>query len=96
MKSVEAWELRGLKIFCVLSAVLATLKMLVQISQLNSQSPLVITLWVGACLIWLLGTLYVTSRANIARYSIHLKVAMGATFMGVYGNTIADGLLWRS
>ena len=94
MKSVEAWELRGLKIFCVLSAVLATLKLLVQSFQLNSQAPLVITLWVGACLIWLLGTLCVASRANRERYSAHLAVAMSATFIGVYGNTIADALAW--
>jgi adenylate cyclase len=94
MKSVEAWELRGLKIFCLVSAVLATLKLLVQISQLNSQPPLIVTLWVGACLIWLFGTLYVASRANRAQYSAHLTVAMGATFIGVYGNTIADSLAW--
>ena len=94
MKSVEAWELRGLKIFCLLSAVIITLKLLVQSSQLNSQPPSAITLWIGASVISLLGTLYVASRANRARYSVHLTVAMSATFIGVYGNTIADSLAW--
>jgi len=94
MKSVEAWELRGLKIFCLLSAVLIILKSLVQSSQLNSQPPSAIALWIGACVISLLGTLYVASRASRARYSVHLTVAMGAIFIGVLGNTIADSLAW--
>ena len=90
MKSTQAWEIRGLKIFCALSAVPAALMLLLRLTEIGSSPPLVVFLWLGACSLWLTGTLYVISSSTEARYTTQLIIAMAATFIGVYVFTIAD------
>ena len=90
MKSTQAWEIRGLKIFCALSAVPAALILLLRLTEIGSSPPLVVFLWLGASSLWLTGTLYVISSSNEARYTTQLIIAMAATFIGIYVFTIAD------
>ena len=92
MKSAEAWELRGLKIFCVLSAICAALNVVIRISQISTSQGEVLTLWACAASVWLLGTMYVILSARRAQYAVHLIGAISATFLGFYLTTIGDFL----
>ena len=92
MKSAEAWELRGLKIFCVLSAICAALNVVIRISQISTSQGQVLTLWACAASVWLLGTMYVILSARRAQYAVQLIGAISATFLGVYLTTIGDFL----
>ena len=97
MKSVDAWEVRGLKIFCILSAMVAGQAFVVRLLETNSLTAINVT-QLGASVVWLLTALYAFSNVNVARYSTLLTVAMTATFIGVYVVTAADimGFLERS
>ncbi len=97
MKSVDAWEVRGLKIFCILSAMVAGQAFVVRLLETNSLTAINVT-QLGASVVWLLTALYAFSSVNVARYSTLLTVAMTATFIGVYVVTAADimGFLERS
>ena len=90
MKTAQAWEIRGLKIFCGLSAIPAVLMFLLRLTEISSSPPLVVFLWFGSCSLWLTGTLYVISSSNETRYTTQLIIAMAATFIGIYVFTIAD------
>ncbi len=92
MKSAEAWELRGLKIFCVLSAICAALNVVIRISQISTSQGQVLTLWACAASVWLLGTMYVILSARRAQYAVQLIGAISATFLGFYLTTIGDFL----
>ena len=97
MKSVDAWEVRGLKIFCILSAIVAGQAFVLRLLETNSLTAINVT-QLGASVVWLLTALYAHASANAARYSTLLTVAMTATFIGVYVVTAADimGFLERS
>ncbi len=97
MKSVDAWEVRGLKIFCILSAIVAGQAFVLRLLETNSLTAINVT-QLGASVVWLLTALYAHASANTARYSTLLTVAMTATFIGVYVVTAADimGFLERS
>ena len=97
MKSVDAWEVRGLKIFCILSAIVAGQAFVLRLLEINSLTAINVT-QLGASVVWLLTALYAYASANAARYSTLLTVAMTATFIGVYVVTAADimGFLERS
>ena len=97
MKSVDAWEVRGLKIFCILSAIVAGQAFVLRLLETNSLTAINVT-QLGASVVWLLTALYAYASANAARYSTLLTVAMTATFIGVYVVTAADimGFLERS
>ena len=97
MKSVDAWEVRGLKIFCILSAIVAGQAFVLRLLETNSLTAINVT-QLGASVVWLLTALYAHASANAARYSTLLTVAMTATFIGVYIVTAADimGFLERS
>ena len=90
MKSTEAWEIRGLKIFCVLSAICAAMNLLMRLPEFDSVPPLSSFLWVVASTVWLIGTVFVIWRHNRERYLIHLIIGMSVTFLGVYLTTMAD------
>ena len=89
MKSVDAWEVRGLKIFCILSAIVAGQAFVLRLLETNSLTAINVT-QLGASVVWLLTALYAHASANAARYSTLLTVAMTATFIGVYVVTAAD------
>ena len=97
MKSVDAWEVRGLKIFCILSAIVAGQAFVLRLLETNSLTAINVT-QLAASVVWLLTALYAHASANAARYSTLLTVAMTATFIGVYVVTAADimGFLERS
>ena len=97
MKSVDAWEVRGLKIFCILSAIVAGQAFVLRLLETSSLTAINVT-QLGASVVWLLTALYAHASANAARYSTLLTVAMTATFIGVYVVTAADimGFLERS
>ena len=90
MKSTEAWEIRGLKIFCVLSAICAAMNLLMRLPEFDSVPPLSSFLWVVASMVWLIGTVFVIWRHNRERYLIHLIIGISVTFLGVYLTTMAD------
>ena len=89
MKSAVSWELRGLKIFCILSAIVAGQAFVLRLLETNSLTAINVT-QLGASVVWLLTALYAYASANAARYSTLLTVAMTATFIGVYVVTAAD------
>lgn len=89
MKSVDAWEVRGLKIFCILSAIVAGQAFVLRLLETNSLTAINVT-QLGASVVWLLTALYAYASANAARYLTLLTVAMTATFIGVYVVTAAD------
>ena len=97
MKSVDAWEVRGLKVFCILSAIVAGQAFVLRLLEINSLTAINVT-QLGASVVWLLTALYAYANANAARYLTLLTVAMTATFIGVYVVTAADimGFLERS
>ena len=89
MKSVDAWEVRGLEIFCILSAITAGQVFVLRLLETNSLTTINVT-QLGASVVWLLTALYAYSNVNVARYSTLLTVAMTATFIGVYVVTATD------
>ena len=89
MKSVDAWEVRGLKIFCILSAIVAGQVFVLRLLETNSLTTINVT-QLGASVVWLLTALYAYSNVNVARYSTLLTIAMTATFIGVYVVTATD------
>ena len=90
MESTEAWEIRGLKIFCVLSAICAAMNLLMRIPEFDSVPALANLLWVVASTVWLAGTVFVIRSHDRERYLIHLIIGMSVTFLGVYLTTMAD------
>ena len=64
MKSTEAWEIRGLKIFCVLSAICAAMNLLMRLPELNIVPALVALLWVVSSTVWLAGAVFVIWSHN--------------------------------
>lgn len=89
MKSAEAWELRGLIIFCVVSALAAAIDFSRVLEISFSSSPLII-LWLCSHTLWLLVPTYVIWRCKPERYLANLVLAIGSTFLGVYLTTVAD------
>ena len=91
MKSAEAWELRGLKIFCVLSAVAACFGLFYE--ALNP-SPLLIgkVLQYGGAGVWITGTVLIARYASTERYVRNLVSAIVVSFVGLYAISIQDGL----
>ena len=90
MKSTEAWEIRGLKIFCALSAICAAMNLLMRVPEFDSVPVLTKFLWLVASTVWLAGAAHVIWSDDRERYLIHLTIGMGVTFLGVYLTTIAD------
>jgi len=90
MNSADAWELRGLKIFCVLSAICAAMNLLMRLPEFDSVPALAKLLWVAASTVWLAGTVFVIWSHDRERYLLHLIIGMSVTFLGVYLTTMAD------
>ena len=90
MNSADAWELRGLKIFCVLSAICAAMNLLMRLPEFDSVPALAKLLWVAASTVWLAGTVFVIWSHDRERYLPHLIIGMSVTFLGVYLTTMAD------
>ena len=74
MESTEAWEIRGLKIFCVLSAICAAMNLLMRLPELDTVPALVALLWVVASTVWLAGAVFVIWSHNRERYLVHLII----------------------
>ena len=89
MKSAEAWELRGLKIFCVLSAVAACFGLFYE--ALNP-SPLLIgkVLQYGGTGVWITGTVLIARYASTERYVSNLISAILVSFLGLYAISMAQ------
>ena len=89
MKSAEAWELRGLKIFCVLSAVAACFGLFYE--ALNP-SPLLIgkVLQYGGTGVWITGTVLIARYASTERYVSNLISAILVSFFGLYAISMAQ------
>jgi len=83
MKSAEAWELRGLKIFCVLNAVAACFGLFYE--ALNP-SPLLIgkVLQYGGTGVWITGTVLIARYASTEHHVRNLISAMLVSFFGLY------------
>lgn len=65
MKSTEAWEIPGLKIFCVLSAICAAMNLLMRLPELNTVPALVALFWVVTSTVWLAGAVFVIWSHNL-------------------------------
>jgi adenylate cyclase len=91
MNSADAWELRGLKIFCVLSAMAAFLGLFYE--TLNP-SPLLIgkVLQFGGTGVWLTGTLLIARYATTQRYVRNLIISIAVSFVGLYAISMADAV----
>ena len=89
MTSANAWEIRGLKVFCVLSAIAAGQALILR-ALLTDSSPTVYAVQVIASALWLTGALYVFSKVNVVRYSSHTKIAIAVSFLGMYAVTMGD------
>ena len=89
MKSAEAWELRGLKIFCVLSAVAACFGLFYE--ALNP-SPLLIgkVLQYGGTGVWITGTVLIARYASTEHHVRNLISAMLVSFFGLYAINMAN------
>jgi len=91
MNSADAWELRGLKIFCVLSAMAAFLGLFYE--TLNP-SPLLIgkVLQFGGTGVWLTGTLLIARYATTQRYVRNLIISIAVSFVGLYAISMVDAV----
>ena len=96
MKSAEAWELRGLKIFCVLSAVAACFGLFYE--ALNP-SPLLIgkVLQYAGTGVWITGTVLIARYASTKRYVSNLisaiLVGFSAYMRSVWRNLYSSWLI---
>ena len=91
MNSADTWELRGLKIFCVLSAMAAFLGLFYE--TLNP-SPLLIgkVLQFGGTGVWLTGTLLIARYATTQRYVRNLIISIAVSFVGLYAISMVDAV----
>ena len=91
MNSADAWELRGLRIFCVLSAMAAFLGLFYE--TLNP-SPLLIgkVLQFGGTGVWLTGTLLIARYATTQRYVRNLIISIAVSFVGLYAISMVDAV----
>ena len=91
MSSADAWELRGLKIFCVLSAMAACLGLYYE--ALNP-SPLLIgkVLQYGGTGVWLTGTVLIAKYATTHGYVRNLLISIAVSFVGLYAISMVDAV----
>ena len=89
MTSTNAWEIGGLRVFCVLSAIAAGQALILR-ALLTDSSSTVYAVQVIASALWLAATLYVFSNVNVIKYSSHIKIAIAASFLGMYAVTMGD------
>ena len=91
MKSTEAWEIRGLKIFCVLSAMAACFGLYYE--ALNP-SPLLIgkVLQYGGTGVWLTGTVLIAKYATTQGYVRNLLISIAVSFVGLYAISMVDAV----
>ena len=83
MKSAEAWELQGLKLFCLMNATVAGMALLYEV--LNPQ-PLLIgkVFQYGGPLVWIAGTLLIAQYASTKHHTRNLTFAILLSFLGLY------------
>ena len=91
MQSVDAWELRGLKIFCLLIGFVASVGL---IWQLNNHSHLFIAniLQYGGPSLMLISVILTAKYATSKRYGVSVLLAMTLSWLGIQAMTVSWAL----
>ena len=83
MKSAEAWELQGLKLFCILNAIVAGTALIYE--ALNPLPTLTgNVLQYGGPVVWLAGTLLIVHFSSAKHHTRTLILAILVSFFGLY------------